>query len=286
MEIQKAKHLHLELDKKGPVINEAMVFEKYDGWFGYLDFPSCVINSRKHREIPALRELSNELRKTAPKVQGRLVFEIMIDGLEIDSFHILNGILNRKDEQAEDVYIIVHDFIPNWQFCEMEFSRRYNFAAEIVAKFRNDKVKLAPGLAISNKVSDWYAEAEKIWAKGGEGIIIKDIKGKYEPGRRVPSLMKIKEEVTKDFKVVRVIEGEGDHVGQVGAIICVDSLGNTHSIGMGVMTHEDGRKAWNGELELVGKVVEIKAMKELKDGSLREPRFKAIRYDKGVDEID
>lgn len=33
-------------------------------------------------------------------------------------------------------------------------------------------------------------------------------------------------------------------------------------------------------------VVEIKAMKVNKDGSLREARFKAVRYDKNSSEID
>jgi hypothetical protein len=35
-----------------------------------------------------------------------------------------------------------------------------------------------------------------------------------------------------------------------------------------------------------GKVVEVKAMKELPDGSLREPRFKCIREDKTIGDID
>ena len=48
------------------------------------------------------------------------------------------------------------------------------------------------------------------------------------------------------------------------------------------------RKVWwqsNG-VEIIGRIVEIKAMKKLKDGQYREPRFKAIRHDKTVNDID
>jgi DNA ligase-1 len=47
------------------------------------------------------------------------------------------------------------------------------------------------------------------------------------------------------------------------------------------------RELWWAEPTLInGKVVEVKAMKELPDGSLREPRFKCIREDKTIGDID
>ena len=52
------------------------------------------------------------------------------------------------------------------------------------------------------------------------------------------------------------------------------------------MTDAQRDEWWKAESAIIGKVVEIKAMKRLKDGSLREPRFKSIRFDKTVSEID
>ena len=61
---QKALHLFQEQDKKKPKCTGLpyMLFEKHDGWYGYLDFPSCKIHSRALREIPSLVELSNAIR--------------------------------------------------------------------------------------------------------------------------------------------------------------------------------------------------------------------------------
>ena len=126
------------------------MFEKHDGWYGYLDFPACIIHSRAHREIPALKDLSDLIRKHRPEVKGRLIFEIMIEGLEVDSFHELNGILNRKSEQAEDVYLQVHDFIADFNFCKLPAGTRYKFAQEIVGRLGLPQVRLSPVLGISN----------------------------------------------------------------------------------------------------------------------------------------
>ena len=286
MEIQKAKHLYLEMDKKTPDIDrEYYIFEKHDGWFGYLDFPSCIIHSRAHREIPALKELSDLIRSQRPDVKGRLIFEIMIVGLEYDSFHELNGILNRKTEIAEGAYLMVHDFIPNFQFCDMPFKKRFQFAREIVSRLQLPEVRMSPLLGVSEYPNVWQYEAERIWQRGGEGIILKAADALYEPKARKASLMKIKEEVSVEMLVLDVVEGTGDHAGMVGKLLCKDEAGAKHEIGMGAATHEE-RTLWLGTPSAINNhVVEVKAMKKLKDGSYREPRFKAIRFDKDIHEL-
>jgi ATP-dependent DNA ligase len=286
MGIQKAKHLFLEMEKKTPNINKMyMMFEKHDGWFGYLDFPSCIIHSRQQREIPSVKELSNLIREKRPQVKGRLIFEIMIDGYEIDRFHELNGILNRKFEQAEDVYLRVHDFIPEFNFCKMSAQNRYMFAEEIVHRINLPQVRLSHCLGVSNNPNIWQEKAELIQSNGGEGLILKSIDDLYSAGKRISSLMKIKEEVTVEMIVTEVIEGQGEHEGMAGKLICKDETDMLHEVGMGCMSHSDRFEVLEKPHLLVGKVVEIKAMKKLSNGSYREPRFKAQRYDKGVHEL-
>ena len=286
MGIQKAKHLFLEMDKKKPNIDHPyMMFEKHDGWFGFLDFPSCIIHSRQLRAIPSLVELSNTIREHRPNVKGRLIFEIMIEGMEVDSFHELNGILNRKYEQAEDVYLMVHDFIPDFQFCNMKTLQRYMFAKEIVARIGLPQVRLSPLLGVSNHPEQWQRVAGKIQTRGGEGLILKDANALYTAGKRISTLMKIKEEVTVEMLVTNVVEGAGLHEGMAGKLICTDEVGQLHEVGMGCATHAE-REDWLITPSLIkGSVVEIKAMKKLKDGKYREPRFKAQRFDKGVHEL-
>jgi len=286
MGIQKAKHLFLELDKKKPDIEQPyMMFEKHDGWFGFLDLPSCIIHSRQLREIPSVKELSDLIRAHRPDVKGRLIFEIMIEGYEVDRFHELNGILNRKYEQAEDVYLRVHDFIPDFQFCTMTAHHRYQFAQEIVSRIGLPQVRLSPILGVSQDPKEWHSMAEKIQANGGEGLILKASDALYTAGKRISTLMKIKEEVTVEMLVVKVIEGLGDHEGQAGKLVCKDEVNQLHEIGMGCMKHDERRMILQAPDTIIGTVVEIKAMKKLKDGKYREPRFKARRFDKGVHEL-
>jgi len=282
---QKALHLFTEADKKKPkfVGHNYMMFEKHDGWYGYLDFPSCKIHSRAMREIPSLVELSNSIREKRPQVKGRLIFEIMIEGLEIDSFSELNGILNRKYEQVDDVYLRVHDFIFEWKF-EMPATKRFGFAQEIVRRIDSPSVRISPLLGHANHPDLWQSEAESIWQRGGEGLILKRVDSVYMPEKRNFDLMKIKEELTLDLQVVGMFEGEGKYTGTLGGLIVLDSAGNKHRVSG--MTDAQRHEWWNNEDVILDKVVEVKAMKRLKDGSLREPRFKSIRFDKRVEDID
>ncbi len=287
IEIQKALHLYLDEEKKNPkhIGQEYMVFEKHDGWFGYLDIPSFKIHSRAGREIPSLQHLSDKLRSVAPSTitRGRLIFEIMIEGLEYDNFHKLNGILNRKDEDAEEVYLRVHDFLPEFQV-DSEAQARYKYAEHIVKQMNTHELTMSTVLGVSSDPIVWKELAEKVQERSGEGVILKRTDAPYSPKKRNADLMKIKEEVTLDLKVIGTYEGEGKYAGSLGGIVVQGKNGVVHNISG--MTDEERKVWWAAKEVIVGKVVEVKAMKILTDGSLREPRFKSVRYDKSVEEID
>lgn len=279
LEIQKAKHLFQEADKKKPAYagKHYMIFEKHDGWFGYLDFPSCVIHSRAQREIPSLRWLSDAIREVKPDCKGRLIFEVMIEDLEVDSFPELNGRLNRKHEQEEEAYLRVHDYLPEFK-TTMPAQVRYQYADEVVSRLNLDRVIMSPLLDMTDDPNKWKEHAENVWARGGEGVILKEATGEYHPGKRNATMMKIKEELTLDLKVTGLVEGEGKYTGTTGALKVVDKHGIIHHVSG--MTDDQRKEWWADKSQIVGKIVEIRAMKRLKDGSLREPRFKAVRWDK------
>jgi len=282
---QSALHLYLDEEKKNPkhIGKPYGMFEKHDGWYGYIDFPSCVINSRKCREIPSLVELSNLIRTKRPNIKGRLIFEIMIDGLEINSFHTLNGILNRKYEQAEGAYLRVHDFIPQWRE-DVPFRVRWNLAQQIVQSINLPEVKLSRLLGISSEPTEWRRICGKLWKQQREGIILKHIEGNYAFGKRNADILKIKEEVTVDLLIVDLIEGEGKYHGTLGALLCKDKAGNLHK--MSGMSDTERDEWWDNPDHILKRVVEGKAMKRLPDGQFRELRYKAIRWDKAPSEID
>jgi ATP-dependent DNA ligase len=280
--MQKALHLHLEEDKVTPKYRgkEYAVFEKYDGWYGYFDTEVGKIMSSAGREIPSMIGLSEYLKaKLYGGVGGRLIFEIMI---EDTPFAILNGILNRKTI-AHNAFIMVHDFVPTAEM-DMPFKHRYDRLYDIIEPLNSDVVKRAPILLMSTDKQEWRRMARLMWSKDAEGIILKDVESHYAWGKRNASLMKIKEELTLDLMVVGMVEGEGKYKGTLGALQVMGQKRKIHTISG--MTDEQRQVWWHSPPLIVGSVVEVKAMKVLDDGSLREPRFKHVRHEKGSTDVD
>lgn len=281
---QKALHLFQDLDKKKPKSTDEFyyMFEKYDGWYGYMDTQRPEILSRAGRVIPSVEWLADKIYD----VEGagpskRIIFEILLR--DVTDFSKLNGILNRKREKAENAYLMVHDVITE-EDVDRPFNLRYLDALNTVQRIKSACVQLAPHMGSSRKESTWRIAANSIWESGGEGVILKKCNAPYSSGKRNADVMKIKEEITLDLIVTGMKQGEGKYEGTLGALLVVDANGRQHTVSG--MTDAQRLAWWNNPDEIVGKIVEIKAMKILPDGSLREPRFKAIRYDKLRTEVD
>lgn len=286
MMVQKAKHLYAELDKKKPACEgvEYAIFEKYDGWYGYIDLDGtdkAWIMSRADRAIPSLVELSRQLRGAAPKdLVGRLIFEITIPS--IPDFSTLNGVLNRSKApcQADGVVLKCHDFIEANNLILLERTVRLY---DVLKAINLDWVQEAT-IHGYGSYTDVQAFAEEVWARGGEGAIGKAINEPYHAGKRDFSLIKVKEDVDADLLVCGMVAGKGKYSDTLGALVCRDKANNKHTISG--MTDEQRYQWWSNPEAILGKVVEIKAMKKLNDGQYREPRFKAVRFDKTVADID
>lgn len=285
MKPQLAKHLYKELDLKKPncMGKEYAIFEKYDGWYGYMDVDGASasgIMSRASREIPSLTSWSKTLADALPIMpQGRLIFEITIS--TVPDFPTLNGILNRSKGncQAPNVVLKVHDFVTGNKL----FKDRYKGVQRFISDVNLPWVQLAPILAIGSH-RDAKEQAQAIWAKGGEGVILKQLDAPYYEGKRNSTLLKIKEDVDADLLVIGVEQGQGKYKNLLGKLTCRDKSGHIHHISG--MTDEQRYQWWFNPDAIIGSVIEIKAMKKLKDGGYREPRFKAVRFDKTVADID
>ena len=280
---QKALHFYLEEEKKRPkyIGHTYIVFEKFDGWYGYKD-PGKPIMSRNMRPIPSIDWMNSILEKDF--IRGRLIFEVMLEGIK--DFSELNGILNRTvgDYAAKNAYLVMHDYVEHMQ---IPFYKRYERLVEKVNHLDNERVRLALPFDETSSVNTWKKIAKDVWGKGSEGIILKRSDGFYGSGKRNFDLMKIKEEVTLDLLVVGMDIGLGKYSGTLGSLKCKDKKGRIHNVSG--MTDEQRHAWWETQAEkesIIGKVVEIKAMKIMKDGSLREPRFKCIRQDKTEFDID
>lgn len=277
MKPQLALHMYQELDKKNPKFigkDDYMVFEKLDGWYGYLDLGD-TIRSRNMREIPSMRVLSKQINDKLPDIKGRLIFEILVKDMPL--FKDLNGYLNRStgDYTAHQAYIVIHDFIND---THKPFVDRYVQAQALVNMIGISEVQIASVLEMHNDIARFKNLAKTIWRNGGEGIILKRVVAGYNAGKRNASLLKIKEELTLDLLVTGMEQGQGKYKGTLGSLIVREDNGTEHSVSG--MTDAERDLWWSNPDSIIGMIVEIKAMKRLANGSLREPRFKAIRWDK------
>jgi ATP-dependent DNA ligase len=285
--IQKVLHFHEAKAKRNFKLETYAIQPKLDGWLLYCDYIDGKwgkLSSRAEREIPSVAYLNELIAKSlSPKENLRLIFEATIPNMQ---FHELNGVLNRKSEEASDVVLNLHDAI-FLDRPELAFKERYkyaNIAYGMLKVWLGHWVELIPILAVTSDEELIYKYFNSILELGGEGVILKNWEAGYFFGKRNANMMKIKEEVTKDLAVVGMIEGEGKYQGTLGALVVQSRDGTKHQVSG--MTDYERDLWWNNRESIIGKVAEIRAMKELPDGTLREGRFKCIRYDKHLGEID
>lgn len=280
MKPQKALHMYQQLEKANPKLRgkEFAAFEKYDGWYGYWDVGSQIM-SRQMRAIPSLEWLSVELNKYASQLpNGRLIFEILVAGVPV--FKDLNGILNRK-EPAKDAYLVAHDFVYDES---LPFKDRLSDLRHVLTHLPIGLVMQAPVLATAMFDEDTFQTlAEQKWAEGSEGIVLKNLHAPYSSGKRNADILKIKMECSEEMLVTGVNVGQGKYSATLGYLLVVDKHGVTHKVS-GMNDYERDHW-WQHPDWIIDKVVEVQFMQRLANGSLREPRFKAVRHDKTKEEL-
>lgn len=265
-------------NKNNKITNPYAIMVKEDGWYVYIDFfdgKTEGLKSSGNRVIPSLKYLSDKLAKIKPVHDCRIIFEATILGLK---FHETNGILNRKYEQAENVILNLHDMV-EFEFWKTPFINRYEKVdKQLFEDVLEDQFNLIPILETTNKEDTFTEWFEQLTSIGSEGIVLKNINSGYSFGKRNSDVMKIKEEVTEDCIVLDIIEGQGKYKDTAGALVVARENGVV--IQVSGMTDAQREDWWFNRDNILHKYVEVKAMKELPDGTLREPRFKAVRYDK------
>lgn len=112
--------------------------------------------------------------------------------------------------------------------------------------------------------------------KGYDGVVRRCMDAAWSPGKdKVGAVIKDKPSVTFDLEVIGTEQGLGRNAGRTGAYVCRFRDGKLLKVsGMS----DDERNA--DPATIIGKIIEVEAMGESSNGSLREPRYKGIRYDK------
>lgn len=123
---------------------------------------------------------------------------------------------------------------------------------------------------------------EEALARGEEGVIAKNLAGKWEP-KRSKNLCKFKAEKTADLVVVGWVPGLGKYEGQMGALVCQSSDGIVVvNVGSGFSDEQRLYLTLDNTVDRIAEVM-YNARITKKDGgadSLYLPRFISFRVDK------
>lgn len=297
-EPQKAKHLYQDEELKVPkhVGKTYAIMEKFDGWYMYID---CIdgewqgIRSKTGRMLESMQYYSNQFSETiVPKKNIRIIFEATLpDPKEqrgIMVFAKANGLFNQKHTRLKNVTLRCHDMLIEGK-SSLEFSERYTKLGACIGaiNWNSDlNLDLVTIQCVSPHKEDWMEVYREIISRGGEGIIGKNTEGLYKAGKRNEDVIKVKCEVTLECLVVGKLAGVkgSKYENTLGKLVVRQKSGIEHAVSG--MTDEQ-RDLWWNDFSLIDKqVVELQAMKILKNGSLREGRFKAVRHDKTEKDID
>lgn len=196
-----------------------------------------------------------------------------------------NGILNKankgtiSEEEAKLVTMTVWDIISydNWIAGkeEMIYVHRYN---RLISLNLRGKINIVPSIEVRS-LDEAKIVYENYYAKGYEGIILKNTDNIWEP-KRSQTQIKFKGEETASLHVVGIQHGNGKYEGQIGSLICESEDGELMvNVGSG-LTDEDRLRT-----DFIGKIIDVKYNAKIKSKgsdtwSLFLPRYLEIRIDR------
>lgn len=227
------------------------------------DFKDCI----------ALRQATNSIANSSGIRKG-VSFNVF-DMLPLDEFKrgISEGTAMQRKILLGSLFKdeTIGHIIDKYKACIEMYGIDYTFQS----------IKSVPILGVVTNDASLARIVEPIWKRGGEGVMLNTMHGKYEL-KRSKELLKVKKVESMDLPIIGFEEGTGKYTGMLGALV-IDYKGVPVGVGSGL---DDGlRKAiWDNQDAYLGRIIEIDTFGEStnKDGgvSLNCPIFKGIRYDK------
>lgn len=284
---KKTKFIQFALDRKdlNTKQRKAIKFplltsEKFDGVFviAYCHAYGVTLYSRTGEIYTSMKHIEEDLEFIMNEGH-HIIFEAYVEGLDQPT---ISGMARNKKKQFPELKAYCHDHLYLDEFINggtRPFVERLKYLYDLLAIPTN-----LPSLQYVNHtmINSWehLDECAKVmWSLGAEGVVAKNPDGLYNPGARTEDNMKVKESKTYDLEILGVEEGLGKNLGRLGALVLKFRNGVQVSVGSGMTDAE--RTLWfNDPSLIIGKIAEIKCMKDSTKGDLREATFKGIREDK------
>lgn len=141
-------------------------------------------------------------------------------------------------------------------------------------------VKLVPSLQLppDSTARDMFEKRDHFIALGYEGAMLKSIDAPYV-FKRSDAILKLKDFVDADCRVVDWFEGRGKHKGRLGGIVVEDDAGVQTRVGSG-FSDAQRDELWRDQIALPGRIAEVQYQNKTAEGSMRFPVFVQFRPDK------
>lgn len=198
------------------------------------------------------------------------------------------GIANSKYGDKSKLVYFIYDILDSAEPYFLRLAELNNLSTKLE---NNNDVKVLPVLdmvqvstnpVLNTTLDGWL---DKITAKGGEGIMLRDPAAPYyhskHSGDRRPYLLKYKKTKTCDLRIVGWNPGRGKYTGLIGSFICQTDDGKVkvHVAGMTDGIRMSNPNIWINQIIEVAYFEQSNA-KNKATTSLQFPRMKSVRLDK------
>jgi len=257
----------------------AFVQKKYDGirCLSYIKNGKVILESRKGVEFENFEILKSQLKKLLGKFPENCYLDGELYTQQLD-FEVISGLVRMSEKKcsAEDKDMInkieyhIYDAFdtnqPELTYCDRN-SILKNMTFEPLCK----KVETF----IAKELFEIKDMHDKFVQDGFEGIMIRDMNGKYEPNKRSKYLQKYKVFMEEEFEIIGFHEGSGD---EKGAIVweCKTNDNKTFAV-RPKGTFEFRKKIFLNGSSYIGKMLTVIFQEYSSDNIPRFPVGKAVR---------
>ncbi len=264
-QIDRGFHYHGEKPKTRPM---PMLAHKFADHKGKMDFPVYV-----QPKLNGMRMLfdgengwSRGNKEVIPEVIQHLKFDTMgyiLDGELMLPNNVLlqesmKAIKKYRPELSSQLLYHVYDIVDD----SMPFSQRHEIIQDLVAN-APENVKIVKTVRAHDESQ--VAHLHQLFVKDGyEGTMIRDANMKYEIGKRSYSLLKLKDFVDAEYRIVNVVDGDGSDVGLAIFELETDSGERFNCRPEG--SQENRADLFKNRRELVGKYLTVRYQELSKDG--------------------
>lgn len=247
----------LEKNKK-KIIFPTLVQPKLDGFRGMAKLINneVIIYSRTKRPFVHLKNIKKELKKFKLIKDGKtLDGEIYLHNHSIRDLKSVMGRSKLNNDKVRNLEKKIKYYVFDYVDIEKDFKQRYNILKKNFLK--SDLIKLVK----TKKVSD-FDQLNKIRNKfineGYEGIIVRNIKGIYQPGKRSKNVFRTKEFKKGKFTVIDGLEGKGVDKGTVIWKLQCCKNKNNFFMAKPMGTRDFRKKLYKEKNKFIGKKITIK----------------------------